>query len=244
MIESLFPIIEIFGPTIQGEGPHAGRVVAFIRTGGCDYRCDWCDSMYAVDPVEVRNNAERLTAAQIIERLPAEADTIVLSGGNPALMPSPDLAVAIRESGRSFHVETQGSKWRSWLGLAELLIVSPKPPSSSMSSKAESDLPAFLKHWRGARADSSSTAPVALKFVIADHADLEWALSLRESVDAEHEIPLYLSALTPPECSLSELAASYRNLCELVLESADARSHSPVVLPQLHVVAWGHARAV
>jgi len=244
MAEPLFPIIEVFGPTIQGEGPQAGRVVAFIRTGGCDYRCSWCDSMFAVDPVQVRENAERLTAAQIIERLPDVADTIILSGGNPALMPSPALAVAIRESGRVFHVETQGSKWRPWLALAELLIVSPKPPSSGMSEKAESDVPAFLKEWRTARAESSAAAPVAIKIVIADHADLEWALNHREAIDPERELPFYLSALTPPECSLSELAASYRNLCEMVLAMPAAIAHRPIVFPQLHVVAWGHARAV
>ena len=52
-----YPVIEIFGPTIQGEGSEAGLATHFIRVGGCDYRCSWCDTMYAVDPAAVRANA-------------------------------------------------------------------------------------------------------------------------------------------------------------------------------------------
>src|SRR3954469_20531329 len=85
-----FPIIEVFGPTIQGEGPDAGRACWFVRLGGCDYRCSWCDSLHAVDPAQVRK-APRLTADQIIDTLEREAafdrdrPYVVLSGGNPAL---------------------------------------------------------------------------------------------------------------------------------------------------------------
>src|SRR5947208_16309904 len=43
-------ISEIFGPTIQGEGPLIGRPTVFVRTAGCDYRCRWCDTLYAVLP--------------------------------------------------------------------------------------------------------------------------------------------------------------------------------------------------
>jgi len=43
-------ISEIFGPTVQGEGPLIGQPTVFVRTGGCDYRCVWCDTLYAVLP--------------------------------------------------------------------------------------------------------------------------------------------------------------------------------------------------
>lgn len=38
------PVLEIFGPTIQGEGAVIGRKTMFIRTAGCDFNCAWCDS--------------------------------------------------------------------------------------------------------------------------------------------------------------------------------------------------------
>src|SRR3954470_4973626 len=83
-----FPVVEVFGPTVQGEGPDAGIPAYFVRFGGCDWRCTWCDSMHAVDPAEVRAHAERLTATEIVDRLralPPGPGLTVLSGGNPAL---------------------------------------------------------------------------------------------------------------------------------------------------------------
>src|SRR3954453_23079289 len=83
-----FPVIEIFGPTIQGEGAEAGLPRHFVRLGGCDYRCSWCDTMYAVDPATVRATSERLLAAEIVERLErleGRPEWVTLSGGNPAL---------------------------------------------------------------------------------------------------------------------------------------------------------------
>src|SRR5947209_8352955 len=68
-----YPVIEIFGPTIQGEGAEAGLATHFLRVGGCDYRCSWCDTMYAVDPAEVRANSRHLSREQIIEEIDALA---------------------------------------------------------------------------------------------------------------------------------------------------------------------------
>jgi len=46
----LIAVSEIFGPTVQGEGALIGTQTLFVRTGGCDYRCSWCDTGYAVLP--------------------------------------------------------------------------------------------------------------------------------------------------------------------------------------------------
>lgn len=235
-----YSVIEVFGPTIQGEGPHAGRVVGFIRFGGCDFRCAWCDSMYAVDPAEVRENSIKMRADEIVERLPS-CDTVILSGGNPALIQGDELLEALAAAGKKVHVETQGSVWRDWLGQVDQLVVSPKPPSSGEAGRSEEMAGRFFEKFeqRVGWLDR-----IALKIVVADLADLEWALALRDQLDPDRVIDFYLSALTPPEAPLDQLAASYRNLCGLVLASPAARAHDPVVLPQLHVIAWGHDRGV
>ena len=235
-----FNVIETFGPTIQGEGPHAGRVVGFVRFGGCDFRCSWCDSMYAVDPAQVRANSEKLTADEIVDRLLA-CDVVVLSGDNPALVQGEQLAEALALAGKEFHVETQGTVWHDWLGEAAQLVVSPKPPSSGEHRKSEVAAPRFFEQvnrhmgWLG---------DTALKIVVADRTDLDWALLLRDEVDPDRVMDFYLSALTPPAATLEQVAGSYRNLCDLVLDSPLAVAHDPVVLPQLHVIAWGHERGV
>jgi 7-cyano-7-deazaguanosine (preQ0) biosynthesis protein QueE len=80
-------ISEIFGPTIQGEGPLIGRPTVFVRTSGCDYRCSWCDTLYAVLP-EYRGEWTQMTASEILARVNELATNqhvlISLSGGNPA----------------------------------------------------------------------------------------------------------------------------------------------------------------
>lgn len=47
--EARIPVMEIFGPTVQGEGMVIGQKTMFVRTAGCDYRCSWCDSAFTWD---------------------------------------------------------------------------------------------------------------------------------------------------------------------------------------------------
>ncbi len=234
------PVVEIFGPTVQGEGPDAGVPAYFVRFGGCDYRCSWCDSMHAVDPAEVRANAEHLTAEQIVQRvteLSAGPDLVVLSGGNPALLDLGALVLALKRDGRRVAVETQGSRWRDWLADVDRLVISPKPPSSGMASPDElAALQVFMSKV-------TSAATPALKIVVFDQGDLDWAAARHQD---HPRLPLFLSAGTdiglPDEETLGRLRERYRWLCETVARRFDLRAAS--VLPQLHVIAWGTAKGV
>src|SRR5262245_60899791 len=67
----VWPVIEIFGPTVQGEGVDQGVVSHFVRFGGCDFRCDWCDTPYAVVPKEVKANSDKMDTAGIVSNLRA-----------------------------------------------------------------------------------------------------------------------------------------------------------------------------
>jgi 7-carboxy-7-deazaguanine synthase len=238
--DATFPVVEVFGPTVQGEGPDAGRPAYFVRFGGCDFRCSWCDSMHAVEPGLVRA-AERLSASDVIARLrdrPAGPDLVVLSGGNPALLELGRLVEELQREGRQVAVETQGSVWRDWLWRADTLVVSPKGPSSDMlSSKHADQFRAFMGKA------CSGRATLALKIVVFDAEDLEWATRLASDY---RQLPLYLSAGTEvglsEEQTIGRLRERYRWLCEAVSLSTDlCRTH---VLPQLHVIAWGTAKGV
>ena len=61
-------IAEIFGPTIQGEGVLIGEPTVFIRAGGCDYRCSWCDSLHAVES-RYRHDWAAMTPDQVWTRV-------------------------------------------------------------------------------------------------------------------------------------------------------------------------------
>lgn len=128
-------ISEIFGPTIQGEGALIGQPTVFVRTGGCDYRCGWCDTLHAVDS-EYRYTWQPMTAENIfaqVEKLSGGVPLMVsLSGGNPAIQPLGALIALGKSQGYRFALETQGSIAKDWFADLDILTLSPKPPSSGM----------------------------------------------------------------------------------------------------------------
>src|SRR5262249_51216898 len=112
-VTDLVRVSEIFGPTIQGEGPLIGRPSVFVRTAGCDYRCAWCDTLYAVLP-EYHDEWVLMTPTQIIARVMSACSrtpTTPLLGRRQR---------AIRRCQYPCKSETQ----RLWLGPAQ-----PPPPS-------------------------------------------------------------------------------------------------------------------
>src|ERR1700733_8388700 len=236
--QARLPVIEIFGPPLQGEGPDAGRPAYFVRLGGCDYRCSWCDSMYAVEPAEVRS-AERLTEQQIIERvqvLPEGPDLVVLSGGNPALFKLGTMSPLLHAAGRQVAVETQGSRWKSWLGQVDRLVVSPKGPSSGMDTPEHRRL---LGRFMEQAIDTGVT--MALKAVIFDGEDLEHA---RWLADRWPQVALHLSTGTDVRLGERETVDRLRSRPRWVSEAVatDPVLRRAKVGAQQHVLTWGTRR--
>jgi 7-carboxy-7-deazaguanine synthase len=234
------PVVEIFGPTIQGEGAEAGLATHFVRLGGCDYRCAWCDTMYAVDPATVRATSERLLAEEIVDRvqeLEGHPEWVTLSGGNPALHRLDALVDRLQSVGFKVAVETQGSVWRPWVGRVDRLTISPKPPSSGMATEAHARQFAGFMSAAAEAFDRS-----VLKVVCFDEVDVNWAKGVAARWPA---LPVFLSAGTPvpaPPDVRTAVGEGYRWLCERVAGDPDlARAR---VLPQLHVIAWEEATGV
>src|SRR4051794_30624946 len=125
-----YPVTEIFGPTIQGEGVDQGIPCYFIRFGGCDFRFDFCDTPHAVLPHAVRA-AKRMSEDEILDALsllPAGPSYIVLSGGNPVLHDLGGLCDrihALRAPEMRISVEPKGTKYKSWLLKVDRLCLSP-----------------------------------------------------------------------------------------------------------------------
>jgi 7-carboxy-7-deazaguanine synthase len=241
---SKVPVIEIFGPTIQGEGMVVGQKTMFVRTAGCDYSCSWCDSSFTWDGsgkhLIVQMTAEDIWAE--LKRLGGNGFSFVtISGGNPALLRHLDRLVAIlKENNIKIGVETQGSKWQDWLYDIDELTISPKPPSSGMTTDFS-----MLTNILGKLRDRNRNQHISLKIVVFNEEDYAYAKQVHLRYPA---IPFYLQVGNDDIASLdnerlvSHLLEKYQTLINQVMSDEDLKDVK--VLPQLHALVWGNKRGV
>jgi 7-carboxy-7-deazaguanine synthase len=236
-------VVEIFGPTIQGEGPDAGRPAHFVRFGGCEFRCTWCDSLHAVEPAQLRTHAEKLTDDDVLQRvraLPSGPSLVVLSGGNPALLDLGRLVASLHAARLDVAVETQGSRWRPWLAAVDRLVVSPKPPSSGMATSHNAlNFEAFMEQ----ASERARPGACVLKVVVFDERDLDWATALHAR---RPRVPLFLSPGTDVGLDEQQTLVRLRRRFAWLAEAVARREglNDVRVTPQLHVIAWGPVRGV
>lgn len=235
-------VSEIFGPTIQGEGVLIGLPTVFVRSGGCDYRCSWCDSLHAVDS-RFRDEWRAMSTEDVFEEVSqlsgGKPVMVSLSGGNPAIQPFGELIDRGHAEGYRFALETQGSIAKAWFADLDVLVLSPKPPSSAM----ETDWAAFDACLRM----SKGRPQTVLKIVVFDETDYAYA----KAASARYpQLPVYLQPgnHTPPSPDEEESYVDLDGLTERMLWLVDRvtqdRWFEARVLPQLHVMLWGNKRGV
>jgi len=146
----MLPLVEEFY-TIQGEGYHTGKAAYFIRIGGCDVGCSWCDTKFSWDPVlHPLVPADRIV--ENVVKYPAAA--AVITGGEPLMVNLEYLTAKLKAEGIETFLETSGVYPLS--GSWDWICLSPKkkaPPLDEISRTAHE-----------------------LKVIIADEEDLGWAV--------------------------------------------------------------------
>ena len=128
----LLPVMEEFY-TIQGEGFHKGTAAYFIRVGGCDVGCHWCD----VKESWVAELHPATAADQIVENAAKYSNTIVVTGGEPLMWNMDALTSKLKEKGLQIHIETSGAY--ELTGTWDWICLSPKKmklPTAEIYSKA------------------------------------------------------------------------------------------------------------
>lgn len=129
----MLPLMEAFY-TIQGEGYHKGTAAYFVRIGGCDVGCHWCD-------VKESWNADLHPPTSIdsmVEKALLYSNTIVVTGGEPLMWPMGPLTEKFKSEGANVHLETSGAypltgEW-NWICLSPKKN---KPPLDEVYHKAD-----------------------------------------------------------------------------------------------------------
>ena len=159
--------------TIQGEGFHQGRAAYFIRLGGCDVGCVWCDVKDSWD-AEKHPLFEIDSLVAEVKNTPAKL--VVITGGEPLLHNLTTLTQKLQEHGLETNIETSGSSPLS--GSWNWLCLSPK--------KFKAPLPEVL--------------PLAneLKIIVFNKSDFKWAEEFAAQVSAECRLYLQPEWSTAP----------------------------------------------
>lgn len=236
----MYPISEVFGPTIQGEGPQAGERCFFVRFAGCDWDCVWCDTKYAVNPKYPGWHKEMMSASGVTNQLyilgARPGDWIILSGGNPAFFVDEPFCTHLREKCQfKLAMETQGSVMLQDNVYLDQLVLSPKPPSAGMGLRKNLTEQMVKKY--------SVAFPVAIKVVVFNEDDYKWAKTTMPWYQTYGWASQFLSAGTDLASgdNVDALRERYRWLCEKVAKDG---WNDVKVMPQLHVIAWGQKRGV
>ncbi len=148
-IDTTLPVMEHFY-TIQGEGFHQGKAAYFIRLGGCDVGCVWCDVKESWD----RDKHPRYEIAELVSFVTVTpAKLVVITGGEPLMHQLGPLTKALQAAGLQTNIETSGSHPLS--GSWNWICLSPK--------KFKAPLPGILPHAN------------ELKVVVFNKSDFDWA---------------------------------------------------------------------
>ncbi len=132
---ALLPIMEHFY-TIQGEGLHQGKAAYFIRLGGCDVGCVWCDVKESWD---ADAHPKMSVQALVDEVLATPCKIAVITGGEPLMYDLTDLTESLQSAGIRTHIETSGAyplsgKW-DWICFSPKKFKEPLPEVAAQADE-------------------------------------------------------------------------------------------------------------
>lgn len=154
-----YPVMEHFY-TLQGEGYWAGSAAYFIRLGGCDVGCTWCDVKESWDATIHKAYSIEDIKSWLID---SPASIVVVTGGEPSLYDLAPLTAMIKSVGKRTHIETSGTN--PLTGQWDWITLSPKR---------------YKKHLEEYHSTLSE-----LKMIIAHKNDLRWAAEIEDKVSTD-----------------------------------------------------------
>jgi 7-carboxy-7-deazaguanine synthase len=222
-------VAELFGPTLQGEGPSVGQRALFIRLSGCNLDCSWCDTPYTWDWTRFDQAAEssEMTVAEVVGWVRArDGDLVVITGGEPlmqrgSLVP---LVAALHGLGRRMEIETDGTipPGADLVETVDRFNVSPKLAGSGVHEQRRIR-PLALRALR-------DCGKAVFKFVVSGNSDVAELVGLQARYGLK---PVWVM---PEGTTAQSVLAGMRAL------AAPALEHGWNLTPRLHVLLWGDER--
>lgn len=215
-----YKVVEIFD-SIDGEGIRTGMPATFIRLAGCNLRCSYCDTLYALFGEAEECRYVEMTKEEIIKRINPNYKRVTLTGGEPLIADGiAELIGAMTELGFEVNVETNGAADISKIKRDDNLFftIDYKLPSSDVEDKMLWDN--FLK----------LSPRDVIKFVVGSSDDAEKMISVVGKLKNHYDIM--------PNIFIGAVYGSFslRHLTEIVLSESllkDAR-----IQIQLHKIIW------
>lgn len=168
--------------TLQGEGFHQGKAAYFIRLGGCDVGCVWCD---VKESWEAEQHPKESIENLVNEVKQTPAKIVVITGGEPLMHPLDELTTSLRREGLACHLETSGA--HAFSGQWDWVCLSPK--------KFKAPLPASLQEAH------------ELKVVVYHPSDFAWAEQYAAKVS--RNCKLYLQPEWSKASTITPLLVDY-----------------------------------
>jgi organic radical activating enzyme len=225
---------EVFGPTVQGEGPHTGQRCAFVRLANCNLACSWCDTPYSWDWDRFDQSAEtHITTPEIVaERVRAmKVSRVILTGGEPMMQQPMIAALVDAMPGVLFDVETNGTitPHPSVEQRVDLFVVSPKLAHSGDPEKKRLKPGPLGRFAALAQQDRA-----VFKFVVQTGRDVEFV----QRFSTEFDVPVDKVWIMPEGADRDTHLARLAALTDVIVASGFNLS------TRLHVLAWDTRRAV
>ena len=196
----VLPIMESF-LTIQGEGYFSGKTSYFLRIGGCDVGCHWCDVKESWDP-----NLHPLVKVDTIIKsiLETNVKTVVITGGEPLMWNMEYLTKQLVKNNIQIHLETSGAYPLS--GSFNWICLSPKKTMKPLNS--------------------IYSLTNELKIIISNKNDFKWAMKFKKNVNSKCKLylqpewskkdsilPIIIDFVTKnPQWTISLQAHKYMNI--------------------------------
>lgn len=208
-------VVEIFD-SIDGEGRFTGCLATFIRLGGCNMRCSYCDTGYALKATD----GQEMTVEQIIDEVKRIGNKhVTLTGGEPLMNKyTPVLVDKLCKSGYFVNIETNGSfDVSAYQNENTIITMDYKTVSSGERHKMSIDRINTLRSWD------------VLK-IVCDETDLHDVADLLSQIETEAEV--YISPIFGK--------ADPKNLVEFIKAMRDDKIKTDRirVQVQLHKIIW------